>query len=226
MLIIGHRGACGYEPENTLSSFQKALDLNVAMIELDVYKCKSGELVVIHDSAVDKTTDGSGNVEDLTLAELKKLNCSNCQKIPTLEEVINLVDRKCKINIEIKSDNLAKYIAGTIEDYIGRGWSYDDFLVSSGKIKEIKDMFDLNYKILRGVLFTYPRQKNVDQVKELDLYFFGTYAKFITKSLVRKVHKEGIKLFAWTVNNKKLFKKMSKLKVDGVFSDYPDIFLA
>ena len=123
-LHIGHKGAAGYAPENTLASFQKALDLGVDMIELDVHKSKSGEIVVIHDDTVDKITNGKGKVGELTLKELKKLDVHfgsetkltrpmsgaeqiRKEKIPTLKEVLDLVNGKIKINIEIKARDTA-----------------------------------------------------------------------------------------------------------------------
>lgn len=91
VLKIGHRGAMGYEPENTLRSFRKAIELNVDMIELDVYVCKTGELVVIHDDKLDRTTNGKGNVSDTSFQELRKLNAGEEEKIPTLQEVLDLL---------------------------------------------------------------------------------------------------------------------------------------
>ena len=93
---FGHRGAKGYVSENTLASFQKALDLNVYGIELDVHVCASGELVVFHDFTLDRITNGSGEIHNFSLEELKKLKVDGVFEIPTLEEVLNLVNRKCQ----------------------------------------------------------------------------------------------------------------------------------
>src|SRR6056297_2287931 len=102
VLKIGHRGAMGYEPENTLRSFKKAIELNVDMVELDVYVCSSGELVVIHDDKVDKTTNGKGYVSEKSFDELRKLDAGMGEKIPTLQEVLDLIDKRAKVNIELK----------------------------------------------------------------------------------------------------------------------------
>ena len=95
---IGHRGAMGYAPENTLKSFKKALELNVDAIELDVYICKSGELVVIHDDKVNRTTNGKGYVAEKTFKELRALDAGEKEKIPELKEVFDLVNKKVNIN--------------------------------------------------------------------------------------------------------------------------------
>ena len=96
MLVIAHRGASGNLPENTLAAFQKAIELGAEMIELDVHLCKTRELVVIHDAHVNRTTDGHGLVSHKTLSELQKLNAGNGEKIPTLQEVFDLVNGKLK----------------------------------------------------------------------------------------------------------------------------------
>ena len=148
IIKVGHRGAMGYEPENTLRSFKKALELGVDMIEFDVYVCKSGELVVIQDDTLERTTNGKGLVIEKTLAELKELDAGKEEKIPTLEEIMDLADKKVKINIELKGDNTAKPVLNMIEKYVDeKGWKYDDFLVSSFNHNELKKFKELNPKI-------------------------------------------------------------------------------
>ena len=110
MLKIAHRGASGYEPENTLRSFRKAIELNSDAIELDVQLTKDHKLVVIHDETVNRTTNGKWKVSELTLKELKKLDAGKGEKIPTLEEVIKVCRNKCKLNIEIKELNSVKKV--------------------------------------------------------------------------------------------------------------------
>lgn len=98
--IIGHRG-CGYEPENTPRSFREALKQNVDRIELDVWRCASGELVVIHDETLDRTTNGTGKITGFTLSELQSLDAGMGERIPTLEQVLNIAGGKAKICIEL-----------------------------------------------------------------------------------------------------------------------------
>ena len=114
MLRIGHRGARAYEPENTLRSFQKALELGVNGIEFDVRKTKDSKLVVIHDVDVKRTTNGKGLVADLTLDEIKVLRTEKSEKIPTLEEALSLIDNKAKILIELKEQNLEQDVLNTV----------------------------------------------------------------------------------------------------------------
>ncbi len=116
MLKIGHRGARAYEPENTLRSFTKAIELGVDAVELDARRTREGEVVVIHDAKVDKTTNGKGLVSDLTLNEIKQLVTDKGERIPTLEEALDLLDKKVKIVIELKETGLEKKVLGLVHE--------------------------------------------------------------------------------------------------------------
>jgi glycerophosphoryl diester phosphodiesterase len=147
MLKIGHRGAKGYEPENTLISFEKAIDLNVDGIELDVHLSLDGEIMVIHDETIDRTTNGKGFVKNFTALELKEFG------IPTLIEVLDLVNRNCFINIELKGNGTDQPVIELMEHYIlNKNWHYSGFLVSSFDWKMLEEVHLLNPKIRIGVL--------------------------------------------------------------------------
>ena len=102
-LVIGHRGAMGYETENTIASIEKAIELGVSMIEIDVLRIKSGELMVFHDKRVDRLTNGAGEIEDYYMSDVLALNLVGGHKIPTLQQVLKAVDGRVKINIELKA---------------------------------------------------------------------------------------------------------------------------
>ncbi len=151
ILKIGHRGACAYAPENTLASFAKALELGVDMVELDVFCCRSGELVVIHDESVDRTTNGKGLVAEMDYDALCRLDAGCGEKIPLLSEVFDLVDRRTKINIELKGEAVASSVVILIEKYVReKGWHYDDFLVSSFDHSQLQDVRSINEELKIG----------------------------------------------------------------------------
>jgi glycerophosphoryl diester phosphodiesterase len=222
MIIIGHRGAAGYEPENTLISFRKALKLKVDMIELDVHICKSKELVVIHDKKVDRTTNSKGKIADLNLNELKKLDAGKGEKIPTLKEVLNFINKKTKINIELKGNRTAKPVNDIIEEYVKKGWRYKDFIVSSFNYKELKDFFNINQTVKLSVLIDKNSKDFFKIVKEIKAYSINPSLNIIDKNFIKSAHDKGLKVFVYTVNNEKDIKKMEKLEIEGIFSDYPD----
>lgn len=225
LIKIGHRGACGYEPENTLRSFSKAIELNVDMIEFDVMQCASGEIVVIHDETVDRTTNGHGRVCDLTLTELKKLDAGKGETIPTLREVLNLVSRRCKVNIEIKDFNIASKVYLIVEDYIkNHDWAPDYFLISSFEFTEIKEFKKFSKNIKTELLF-YEFADYIKIAQEFNSNFIGIYKDLVNNQLLEDAHKNKIKVLVYTVNDIKEIEFLKNLGVDGIFSDYPDRLL-
>ncbi len=223
ILKIGHRGAKGYAPENTLKSFKKALSLNVDAVELDVFTCKSGELVVIHDDKINRTTDGKGYVSDKTLNELKSLDAGEGEKIPLLSEVLDLISGRIKVNIELKGPNTAKSVNKLIEYYIKkRSWNYEDFLISSFNMKELRIFRNLNTKVKIGILMKKKPVEYNQVVKEIEAHSINLHFKSVTGEFVEDAHRNGLKVYTWTVNDFSDIKKMKELKVDGIFSDFPD----
>jgi len=224
MLIVGHRGACGYEAENTLKSFQRAIDMGVSMIELDVYVCKTGELVIMHDDDVDRTTNGNGHVVDMTFDQLRALKIDGTEQIPTLQEVIDLVGRKIPINIELKGPGTAKPVAALVKKYLAAGWKTGDFVISSFDHKQVAEFKLLHPTVKTGALFepwdTSP--KMIKAVEKCKADFIGLDLKAVTSDLVKLAHDAGFTVLVWTVNDKASADKMRAFKVDGIFSNYPD----
>lgn len=223
MLNIGHRGAKGHEPENTLPSFQKALDLNVDGIELDVHVCKTGELIVIHDFTVDRTTNGSGAISELTLSEIKTLRVNDHIEVPTLNEVLELVDKKCLVNIELKGRHTAKPVSHLIEKYIlERDYNYEDFIVSSFQREELEMISLINPKIHLGVL----SQASVTQALEWATAFSAKaihpHFSLLTEENVQKAKNQGFKVYTWTINEIEDIERIKTYNVDGIITDFPE----
>ena len=124
---VGHRGAGFLEPENTLRGFRRAIEMGLDYVEFDVRRCKSGEIIVIHDETVDRTTNGKGFVKDMTLSRLKKLDAGKGDKIPTLQEVIDACKEKVKMYIELKEADLEEdTVAAVIRNKVT-----DDVIIKS-----------------------------------------------------------------------------------------------
>lgn len=220
---IGHRGAMGYEPENTLLSFKKALELGADAVELDVYVCKTGELVVIHDDKVDITTNGKGYVMEKTFDELRILNAGKGEKIPTLREVFDLINRKIKINIELKGVGTAKPVSDLIEDYVGNnGWKYDDFFVSSFNHYELSEFKKINPNIKIGALIVGIPIGFAEFAEKMNADSVNLCVEFINQEFVDDAHRRGMKVYVWTVNDADEIKRIKSLSVDGIFSNFPD----
>jgi len=224
MIIIGHRGAAGYEPENTLRSFQKAIDLKVDMIEFDVHLFKTGAVVIIHDYKVNRTTNGKGLVADKTLKELKELNAGLGEKIPTLEEALDLIDKKVKVNIELKGHHTAKPTLEIIKKYIkDKKWTYDDFLISSFDSPLLETLRNLDNQIKIAVAIDQDPLNYIEFSKKIKAYSIHPIVKRTDKKFVEVAHQNNLKVFVWTIKPKKI-KKMIKIGVDGIFMNYPDKF--
>lgn len=223
MLKIGHRGACGYEPENTLLSFKKALELEVDIIELDVHLSKDKKLVVIHDNTLDRTTNGKGYVSDKTFKELKKLKLEKGEKIPSLEEVLDLVNRRAKINIELKEKGTSGLIFKFIELYVkDKKWKYNDFLISSFDYDLLLEFSKLTDKVKMSFLIDSVPKNLFKLIETLNFFSINPSFEIINKSLVDNIHNHNMKVFVWTVNDKKTIDFVKSLGVDGIFSNYPD----
>ena len=223
MLKIGHRGARGYEPENTLIGFQKAVALDVDQIELDIHSSADGEIMVIHDETIDRTTNGNGYVNSFTRLELHQFQIEGQQYIPTLIEVLNLIDRKCSINIEIKSNGLANKLVGIIEQYVTeKQWKYSDFIVSSFEWDNLEKVRLLNPSIPIAVLTETSIEDALAFAKRIKAQAINPDFQLLSIENVSQMQQAGFQVFPWTVNEIEDIKRIQSYKVDGIISDFPD----
>jgi glycerophosphoryl diester phosphodiesterase len=217
LLNIAHRGASGYESENTLIAFQKALDFKVDGIEIDVHLSSDGEIMVIHDETINRTTNGRGLVKNYSASELQKYG------IPTLTEVLELVNRSCFINIELKGIGTEKPVVKLIEEYIvEKNWNYNDFLVSSFDWKMLDEVQILNPKIKIGVLTEYTILEALAFAKNINAFSIHPYYNLLTKENVALMQENGFEVYTWTVNIKEDIEKIKAFNVNGIISDFPD----
>ncbi|MGO4905695.1 glycerophosphodiester phosphodiesterase [Flavobacterium sp. W20_MBD1_R3] len=223
MLKIGHRGAKGYEPENTLVSFQKAIDLQVDGIELDVHLSADGEIIVIHDETIDRTTNGKGFVKALSLHKLKAFRIEGKYQIPTLHEVFDLVNQDCLINIELKSFEATDKVVSLIEKYVTKkGWKYDRFLVSSFDWNALQQVAFLNDKIPIGVLTETDLDLALAFAKFIQAKSIHPHFKLLTKENTGKIQEKGLQVFTWTVNEAEDIQKIKTFNVNGIITDFPN----
>lgn len=220
LLCIGHRGAAGHEPENTLRSVRRALEMGAGGIEIDVH-CLEGELIVIHDSRLNRTTNGSGLLRRHTLAQVRNLDAGKGQRIPLLREVLDTVDRKALVNIELKGLRTAAPVLALLRDYVAhRGWSPSDFLISSFHRAELRQLRDSGFPI--GILFARSARLFRPLARALGAWSIHVPLGRVTPGLVSRVHADGLKLFVFTVNDPADMDRMQQMGVDGIFTDYPD----
>ena len=228
--IIAHRGFSGKYPENTSLAFEKALELDCDLIELDIHLSKDGELVIIHDETLDRTTDGSGWVGENTLAQLKRLNAAARtkhapQKIITLNEYFALIDNKNIVtNIEIKSGvvwykDIEEKMLQTIYDC---GF-IDKVLISSFNHFSIKRVMEL----APGIPTAFAEESRLVGLAEYAknhgvAYFHPIFNTLYQEKILESLRESGIGVNVWTVNEERDMKNMLEMKVDGIITNFPD----
>lgn len=223
MLKIGHRGACGYAPENTLASMQKAIELGVDGFEFDIQLSRDGIPVVIHDDSLERTTNGKGLVSDYTLAELQKFDAGNGEKIPSLTDVINFADKRCHLFIELKAENSVKPVAEIIANSVKNlDWSYEQFCVVSFNHLQLMEMRALIPEIKTGALFVGIPVNLAAIAADAGAWSINPCIHHINQELVADAHARGLKVLVWTCNEPSEIAKAKSLGVDGIFSNFPD----
>jgi len=217
--VLGHRGCAGIEPENTTRAFKRAMDLGVDFIELDVRMSRDKKLVVIHDDKVDRTTNGNGYVRDLTFEEIRKLDAGKGEKIPSLEEAIDLLKKgKQRIAIEIKEPDTLEGILMIVKE---EGLSNKVIIVSfwHNVLKTIKE---IEPEIKTGAIFVGRPVDAVSIAKAAQSELLCLKHKYIDKEVVVECHKNDIGVNAWVVDEIEDIEKMKELGVDIISSDHPD----
>ncbi len=234
---VGHRGAAGYCPENTFASFNKALSLGVDYLETDIQMTKDGKLVVIHDTTVNRTTNGKGKVRDFTLNELQNLDAGSWfhpqfanEKILSFYEFLDEFAGKIGLLIELKKPSLYPGIEEKVaNELLKRG-------LTSGSAEIIVQSFDQNslrqfHTILPaiplGVLVKKTTMKGLSHSELLTFSSYATYVNpkmtMVTKPLIRRIHQHGFKTLIWTVKKKQDVHLLKHYRVEGMISDFPDI---
>lgn len=220
MICIGHRGARGYAPENTLGSVEIAIAQGAQWVEIDV-RAHQGALIVLHDDYLDRTCNGSGHIRQYSLAQIRQFDAGNGEQIPLLDEVFELVNRRAGINIELKDSASAPLVQALIEQFVARGWPYQQILVSSFFHHDLQWLKSRNSQILIGALSS---GVGIDYAKfaaDLNAWSINLCAESINQAIINDAHNRGLKVMVYTVNEQAQFLELQKMAVDGIFTDYP-----
>ncbi len=221
MLCIGHRGAMGYAPENTIKSLTKALELGADWVEVDVHYVDD-HLFVIHDDTLKRTTNGKGLLADKNFSYLRSLDAGEGEKIPTLEEVLDVIWEKAGINIELKGPGTALPVIELLRKRVTSRWGIENFLLSSFNHQSLYEARKIDSRIPIGILLKGRPKSYQATAEELEACSVNQALKFINNDFVMDAHNRGLKVFVYTVNNPDDINRMRDLGVDGVFTDFPD----
>ena len=226
-LNLGHRGACSLAPENTLAAFAKAREVGANGVEFDVQLSADGELVIIHDHTLERTTDGRGAVATHTLAELKQLDAGRRfdaqfagERIPTLQEVIDLLGDPMYLNIELKAGyGQAEALPARVVECVRRNGCQARVLLSSFELDALRRVRAIAPELAIGVLYSSP--PDPAQVAALHPEALHPEWKLAGKELISSAHAAGRQVNVWTVNAEADMRSLIALGVDAIITNYP-----
>ena len=239
--ITGHRGAGNLAPENTIAAISQGLAYGVDRIEVDVRQSKDGVVYLMHDAMVDRTTDGSGKIADLTSAEINKLDAGawfngkfQGEHVPTLEEALKAIDGKAKLVIEIKDGSevypgIEKNVVDLVKKYNATDW----VIIHSFRTDILEKIHQLEPKIELHKLFVF-KTNILPVLYDLKLHIstvphlgytpeVSVYYKFVNPWLIKRVHQLGMKINAWTVDDLETAQRLVSIGIDGIITNSPDI---
>jgi glycerophosphoryl diester phosphodiesterase len=231
--VIGHRGASGHAPENTMASFRRAVELGARFIETDLHLSRDSHLLAIHDSTLERTTNGHGAVQDYNLVELRELDAGSWfgpefagQRIPTLEEVFRFAHEADIIfYLEIKSGpgfGLHHALAGALR---APGDAARSVVISFYPVI-LEKIHRLDPTLMTGLLFDHPVPDVVEQAQRLGARQLVPWRNLITPELVSWAHQADLQVVTWTVNQPEQMRATMAAGVDGIMTDYPDRLIA
>jgi glycerophosphoryl diester phosphodiesterase len=221
-ICIAHRGASGRWPENTLLAFRQALDAGASWLELDVHLCADGHLVVIHDFTLQRTTDGRGKVMEHSLAELRELDAGMGEKVPLLEEVLDLAAGRAAVNIELKGIGTGQAVARLLQQRLAASKQQQELLASSLNEKELRGLSAILPKLRLGLVAERVDRQFWQLVDELDVWSVSLDKRCIDQALVNEAKARRRQLLVFTVNDNQQLQQLKAWGVDGVFTDFPE----
>ncbi|MFX1262743.1 MAG: glycerophosphodiester phosphodiesterase [Promethearchaeota archaeon] len=219
ILVMGHRGSPIAAPENTLRSYEIAMQSGVDMIEVDVWGSADGQLVCMHDPDVSATTNGVGMIEELTIEEIKSLDAGEGEEVPLLEEVLDLIQGRIGINIDLKSFGVEEQI---LELVIERGM-LDSTIISSFFLVSIEIVKELNKDVQTGAIFQLGMEEMVKHTLNVGANAIHPVLPDVTNDLVNQAHEAGLKVNVWGADDEADMRRILKWGVDGIITDFPKV---
>lgn len=230
-LIIAHRGASAYEPENTLRAFELAMRQGAQMIELDLHITADGHVVVIHDPTLDHTTNLRGRVDRMTLEQIKRADAGKGERVPTLDEVLDLTAGRVRLYLEIKDPRAA---APTLQAIRARRCQ-SEMLLASFDLALMRqlgaEVRDVELGLILGTETWHPAVRYREAfpwraLRAVNYQVLCMQVELCYGYLARRVQATGKRLYVWTADTEKQFARMLRCKADGIVTNRPDYLLA
>lgn len=233
--VIAHRGFSGRAPENTLASIREAIAIGADMVEIDVTLTADDEVVVIHDEKVQRTTDGHGLVAGFTLAQLQQLDAGSWfaprfagERIPTLEQILEAVDGKILLNVEIKSEAVPGGVAGKVAAAIQARGMVHQVIVSSFSPRALEEMRSAAPEIPTAVLYNPKLHRGMDPVEIVTgcgASAFNIRGSRLTDEMLRRCSEHGIPVGIYTIDKPERMRRFLDRGVNAIFTNHPDRML-
>jgi glycerophosphoryl diester phosphodiesterase len=221
VITTGHRGAAALEPENTLRGIQRAIEIGVDQIEVDIHLTRDGELVVIHDETVDRTTNGHGRIRDLTFEEIRGLDAGKGEVVPTLQEVIDLTRDHVILQVELKGLGVEHKAVEAVEE----ANIVDRVVFTSFRHPALKTVKRLNPSIATGVLFVCLPINPFQLALDAEAEAIHPNVRFMDKELVRSAQALGLVVRAWNSDDEEEMRRLIETGIDALGSNRPDLLV-
>ena len=221
MIVTSHRGAGFLEPENTLRAIRRAIDIGADQVEIDVHLTRDGRLVLMHDATVERTTNGTGAIAEFSLDEIRRLDAGLGERVPTLEEALELADGKITPQIELKGPGTALAVVQTLTTM----GCMDNVVLTSFLHPQLQDVRRLDQNVSLGALWGRLPPDVVSRSRALGVQALHIWHEFIDSPLLADAHAQGFLVRAWNANREEEMRRLIDLGVDAIGSDRPDLLL-
>lgn len=234
--VIAHRGFSGRAPENTLVAIRQAIEIGADMVEIDVTITADDEVILLHDETLDRTTDGQGPPMALTLEEIRRLDAGSWfapefagERVPTLAEALDAIEGRILLNIEIKSEAVEYGVVPKVAALINEHGLLEQVVVSSFSPEALRQMKTVYPAVITATLFNADLHTDRDPleiVKEVGSRAFNISGKRLTVAMLDRLHRHGIPVAVYTVNEPEEMRRIVALGVNAIFTDQPDRLIA
>jgi len=222
MYVVGHRGAAGVLPENTVPGFEYAIDLGVTYLECDVHLTLDNHLVVMHDAKVDRTTNASGEIRDMTFETVRKLDAGDGAQVPTLDEVLALTKGKVTLLCELKGEGTEHAAVDAVKEH----GMINEVVFTSFNTDRIQTVKKIDDKLSIGAILPSPSKADIQKANDLGVVGFGVNYRNLCLWMVEEANALGLDIRAWNPDTLPEQKAMIALGVSGVSTNRPDILMA
>ena len=221
MQVIGHRGAAGLVSENTLASFDYAVSLGVDAVECDVHLTRDGQVVVMHDEEVNRTTNGTGRVMDLDQSQLCSLDAGDGQSVPLLDDLLDLLAGRCRLLCELKADGMEDLAAAAVTSH----GLQEDVMFISFRLDHLLRVRQCDHRLRIGALIAAPTLRDIRSALDLGVSYIGIHDHYANGAMLQRIRQAGVSAGVWTPNTLERMQAMIGLGATHITTDRPDILL-